>query len=231
MRCFRVDEDALQGIPLNIVHDELCIEIGDRQLALDPALSAGLMSSRYTVVSKLRECIQTQRYGGRQLSPAELEDAEHLLEVTNKENISLIYADVEGGKNIVREKRRSPDALVLVEVPAGINGRLKFCSTSFDEHIDTKSNRVRRMYKDVFPTPGIQVIESGSMGKGGTCYLLRMMPCSSFRIERTGMLEMPRLLPTKERIYAPRVLTVVWMGKKGKAGSPLTVFSSRQAVE
>lgn len=232
MRCFRVDEDSFTGIPLSTTQDGLCIEIGDKQLMLDSGLSQKLVSSRYTVVSRLKECLESGCYEGKHLSEAELESTAQLLERVERENISLLYADIEGEKNIVSEKARSPDALVLVEVQPGINGKLRFRSASFEEHIDTKSNRVKRRYKDAFPPPGVRIIESDTTREGVTHYLLRMMPCSSFRVERTGLLEMPRLERTRERVYAPRVLTISWMGKKGKAGSlPLMVFASRQQLE
>jgi len=215
MRCFRVDEDVFAGIRLSTVQEGLCIEVGDKKLMLDEGLSASLGEAKSKVVQTLDECLSAGTYSGEPLEEEELEQIEELTNVVEAESIELIYADIEGKNKIVKEKRRSPDALVLIETIAGMNGRIAFKSTTYEEHVDMKSNRVKRKYRDTFPPPGVSVIEEGRSPQGSTCYLLRMMPSSSLRIERTGGLE-----------NAPSVLTIVWKGRKGKAGAPpLLMFS------
>ena len=215
MRCFRVDEDVFTGIRLSAVQEGLCIEVGDKKLTLDESLSTSLDEAKQRVVKALDECLSTGEYTGETLEEEDLEQIEELSDIVESESIELIYADIEGKNKIVKEKRRSPDALVLIETIAGVNGRIAFKSTTYDEHVDMKSGRVKRKYRDTFPPPGISVIEEGKSPQGSTCYLLRMMPSSSLRIERTGGLE-----------DAPSVLTIVWKGRKGKAGmSPLLMFS------
>lgn len=215
MRCFRVDEDVFAGIRLSAAQEGLCIEVGDKKLMLDESLGTSLDEAKKRIVTTLDECLSTGEYTGEALTEEELEQVEELTSVVENESIELLYADIEGKNRIVKEKRRSPDALVLIETIAGMNGRIAFKSTTYDEHVDMKSNRVKRKYRDTFPPPGISVVEEGKSPQGSTCYLLRMMPSSSLRIERTGGLE-----------DAPSVLTIVWKGRKGQAGkSPLLMFS------
>lgn len=215
MRCYRIDEDVFAGINLSVDQKGLFIEVGDKKLMLDENLSSSLKAAKTRVVETLQDCLMQGSYAGERLSEEELNQVDAIAEAVAEENISLIYADVEGKGQIVKEKHRSPDALVLVETAAGIDGRIAFKSTTYDEHVDARSKRVKRRYRDAFPPPGISVIEEGKSPQGGNCYLLRMMPSSSLRIERTGGLE-----------DAPSVLTIVWKGRKGKAGSPpLLMFS------
>ena len=134
------------------------------------------------------------------------------------EPISAVYADVEG-KKIVKQRRGRGrqigylDALVLVETASGPNGTISFKSATYDEYIDMRSSRVKRKYRDTFPPLGIRIIEEGKTTQGGQCFLLRMIPSSSFRIERTGELE-----------GEPSILTVVWKGQMAAGELPLLVF-------
>jgi hypothetical protein len=213
VRCFRVDEKASVGIPLATSEDGLHIEVGDENVKLDPELTKSIQAARSIVLEKIRECLYTGKLGTQALSEEEVEELMDMEEQAS-DLLSLMYVDVEEGK-IVKERRPSPKALVLVETAPGLGGRLKFKSTSFLEVYDTRSGRVRRQYREEFPPPGVEVLAEGKSGDRGRCLLLQMIPGSSFRIERTGDLE-----------GIPGVLTVVWKGQKGVAGAaPLEVFS------
>jgi hypothetical protein len=143
-----------------------------------------------------------------------------MADAIEEESIALAYCDV-AGDTIVKEQRKNPDALVLVETAPGVNGKVSFKSTAFDEFIDSRSKRVRRKYRNEFPPPGVQVIKEGRTEFGSRCFLLRMMPSSSFRIERSGQLE-----------DAPSVLIVSWKGsQKNGSGVPLVVFSPGRQKE
>lgn len=214
MRCYRVDEIAVAGIHLSTVEGGLCIEVGDKRVSVDKRLTESLTSTRYTIIGKLNECLETKNSGGKLFTSDELIYIRNIVEEVETEPFSLMYADIERDRRVVQEERRSPDALVLVETTAGERGVIAHKSTAFNELVDMKSNRVRREYRSVFPPPGVQVIEEGTSPAGGKCYLLRMMPRSSFRIERTGALQ-----------GAPNVLTVVWKGKSVEGASPLQVYS------
>ncbi len=216
MRCYQIDEKAIVGIYLTSAPEGLCIEVGDKRVPVDSSLAQRLESARGQVVDKLRGCQLTRKYAGADLTDTELEEVADLADIVEREHIALTYADVDDqAKLIVRERGRHRDALVLVETAPGPGGSISFKSTAFDEYIDKHSNRVRRSYHDLFPTPGVQVIEEGTSRQGGRCFLLRMMPNSSFRMERTGELD-----------GEPSVLTVIWKGPMADAGElPLRVFS------
>jgi hypothetical protein len=214
VRCYRVDEKAVQGIHLNESAEGLYIEVGNEQMLLEPALVQQFNAARQMVLERLHECHDAKTFMGEPLMEEELDEIDEMLEQIGMESMAVMYADI-GETALIREKRRSPDALVLVETAPGIGGKIAFKSTTFDEHIDRRSNRVRRKYREEFPPPGIQIVKEGQNNLGGKSFLLRMMPSSSFRMERTGTLD-----------DAPNVLTVVWKGQKGVAGAPpLVVFS------
>ena len=214
MRCFRVDEGSVAGIHLSAVEGGLCIEVGDKFLPIDRRLSESLTSTRYSIIGKLNECLDTKGNENRRFNTDELIYIRGIIEKVETEPIALMYADIGRDKSIVQEENRSSDALVLVETAPGERGLIAHKSTAFNELVDARSNRVRREYRDEFPPPGVRVIEEGRSTDGGKCYLLRMMPRSSFRIERTGVLQ-----------GAPNVLTVVWRGKSVEGASPLQVYS------
>lgn len=222
MRCFRIDEDVHTGIPLKTLDDNcLGIEVGDETLLLDEAFSNTLTNAKQRVVDKLKSCLGLGTLDDQPLTSEELEKVGGMMDFIEPESIKLIYADVGSGNDLVRESRRSPDALVLVETVAGINGYINFLSTTYDECIDQRSKRVRREYREIFPPPGVTVVKEGKTTQGSSCYVLRMMPNSSIRIERNGALD-----------GAPSILTIVWKGRKGKLGSPpLLMFSPDRRQE
>jgi hypothetical protein len=209
VRCYRVDEDVHVGIPLKETTMGLTIEVGEALYPLSHELSDGLLAAKASVLDQLDKSL---------LANPELVQLQEMRELLAPESIQLIHADV-GQYEIVKETRRQPDALVLVETSAGINGHITFMSTTYDESFDTRSNRVRRKNHRIFPPPGVTVLKEGKTHLGGSCYLLRMVPNSSFRMERTGELD-----------GAPSILTVAWKGRKGPGkGEPLIMFSpSRQ---
>ena len=216
MRCYRIDEDAHQGIPLSMNNNGgLYIDVGEEETRVDDALTARLCAAKVSVVETLRSILQTGVYDSECLSDDERKRVGNTLDRVESENIRLIYADVGPDGEVIPETKRSPDALVLVETASGPNGRIYFKSSTYDEYLDTRSNRVRRRYQQLFPPPGVTVIKEGKTAQGGRAYLLRMAPNSSFRIERTGLLD-----------GAPSVLTVVWRSRRSPNGaSPLLMFS------
>lgn len=213
MRCYRVDEQAVVGIPLSSTGEGLHIEVGDERRLLDPHLAKGIKTAKEAVLKKIRECLYTGKIGGQSVTEEEVEELMDMEEQAEDE-LSLMHADVEEDK-IVRERVRTPKALVLIETAPGIGGKIKFKSTSFTEHYDEGEKRVKRKYREDFPPPGVRVLTEGKSGERGRCLLLEMLPGASFRIERTGTLD-----------GAPGVLTVVWKGQKGVGGvQPLEVYS------
>lgn len=213
MRCYRVDEDALEGIPLTASPTgPWHIEVGNESVELDERFSATLSEAKSTAIGVLEEALLTKQHEGTRLDEDELGEVADILTDVIPEGVTLLAADLKDGK-VIKERRHHPDALVLVETAPGINGRITFKGTSFEEKIDGSAHRVRRRYSTEFPPPGIQVLKEGKAPGGSRCLLLRMMPSSSFRIERSGELE-----------GAPGVLTVVWKGQKGAGGAgPLEV--------
>lgn len=222
MRCFRIDEDVHTGIHLEkMYNDNLAIEVGDSIVPLDEAFSAVLTNKKQDVVNKIKDCLYGDELDGSPLTREESSRLSAILAYVEPESIQLIYADVGSGNDIVREKGRSPDALVLVETAAGPNGGISFLSNTYDEVVDPRSKRVKRRYHSSFPPPGVTVIKEGKTPQGSKCYLLRMVPNASIRIERTGVLE-----------GAPSVLTLVWKGRRGREGSPpLLMFSPDRRQE
>lgn len=221
MRCYRVDEDVYQGIYLSETKTGLCVEVGDKRLPLSEELSNSLKAAKKKVVEVLERCLEEESYAGASLDREDIEDLNEVMEVVEPQSIELLYADLDGKGSIVREKERSSDALVLVETMAGENGHISFKSTTFDEVMDFRSNRVRRRYRDQFPPTGVSIISEGKSKQGSRCLLLRMMPSSSFRMERTGALG-----------EAPTVFTVAWKGRKGEdGGSPLRIFHPERRQE
>ena len=187
----------------------LTIEVGEGLYPLSHELSDGLIDAKTSVLNALDGCVTNFQF-----TPDELVQLQEMRELILPESIQLIHADV-GQHEIVKETRRQPDALVLVETSAGVNGHITFMSTTYDESFDPRSNRVRRKNHRVFPPPGVTILKEGKTHLGGSCYLLRMVPNSSFRIERSGELE-----------GAPSILTVAWKGRKGPGkGEPLIMFS------
>lgn len=87
-------------------------------------------------------------------------------------------------------------ALVHVEVSPGINGRVIYTSSSFDE--DIVEDRVKRTYRE-FPPIGIEKLAEGGIEPE---LLIGMMPGSSFRLICTG-----------DTGGAPDGMTVIWTGK------------------
>lgn len=220
MRCYRVDEDVHTGIYLKKVADNLCIEVGEDTVPLDEAYSSVLLNTKQRVVDMLKGCMITGEVKGKPISNEEKAMLESIVEYVEPESVQLIYADVGSGNDIVRESHRSPDALVLIETAAGPNGGISFLSNTYDEVVDNKK-RVKRRYRSAFPPPGITVVKEGRSAQGSKCFLLRMIPNSSVRIERTGALE-----------GEPSILTIVWKGRVGKAGSPpLLMFSPDRRQE
>lgn len=168
-------------------------------------------------MEQLREILASKKFKGQVVEEEELEELAEVAISVVDERISLVHADIREGR-VVRERAYSADALVHVQTAAGIGGQVLFKSTSFEEVIDSGAGRVRRKYLDTFPPPGVEVIKAGKSPEGGMCYLLRMMPCSSFRIERTGALE-----------DAPSVLTVAWRGRRERGEElPLQVFAPQR---
>jgi hypothetical protein len=215
VRCYRIDEDVFEGIHLQATQKGLCIEVGDRQLPIDPRLSRDLMSTKERVISELKRALDQGAIGTKVLEERDVARLETVLEEVMPQSIELLHADIEQKNRIVKEKRRRPDALVLVETSAGEEGSIAFKSTTYDEIVDDTSGRVRRQYRDVFPPPGVTVLEEGKSRQGSRCFLLKMVPNAALRIERTGALE-----------DAPSILTIVWKGRKGKNGQlPLLMFS------
>lgn len=214
MRCYRIDEAALVGIPLTTTEAGLHIEVGDARVVLDASLDRSVRAARESVLETIRECLKTRKILGHSATEEEMEELKDMEEQAQAE-LFLIHTDVEQGK-IVRERKPSPRALVLVETPPGIGGRIRFKSNSFDEVFEERSGRVRRVYREEFPPPGIEVLAVGRDEQhGGRVLLLVMLPGSSFRIERTGELE-----------DLPTTLTVSWKGQKGVGGvQPLEVWS------
>lgn len=190
--------------------------MGDKKLLVDRDLSNRLLSTKESIVKRLKACLEKGELEGQPLGEEEEDVIGSMLEDIEPQSIELICADLEQKNRIVRERRRHPDALVLVETSAGSEeGKVVFKSTSFDEFVEPKSGRVKRKYRDVFPPPGVTVIEEGRTREGNPCFLLRMVPSASLRIERTGLLE-----------GEPSVLTIVWKGRKGSHGaSPMLMFS------
>ena len=221
MRCYRVDERANVGIYLTPAQDgPWHIEVGNEKVELDDKFSGTLGDTRDAVVRTLEEALVTKTYDGERLSEEELQEVADLMEDVAADNIKLLFADVKGEK-VVRERRHHMDALVLVETAPGIGGRISFKGTSFEEQVDGNAYRVRRKYSTTFPPPGVEVLKEGRTSQGSRCFLLRMMPSSSFRMERSGDLD-----------GAPGVLTVVWKGQKGAGGAhPLEVFSPSRGRE
>lgn len=193
----------------------LAIEVGESLYPLSRELGDGLLEAKLKVQQSIETClISNQDPSGYPFTTTELAMLQGAADNVAAESIQLIYADV-GQYELVKEARRCPDALVLVETSPGVNGRITFMSTTYDESFDPRSNRVRRKNHRVFPPPGVTILKSGETQLGGSCYLLRMVPNSSFRMERSGELE-----------GAPSVLTVAWKGRKGPGkGEPLLMFS------
>jgi hypothetical protein len=216
LRCYRVDEHAIVGIHLTQSQDgPWHIEVGDQKVDLDERFSAALDDAKNSVKGTLEEVLLSRSYESKPLSDDELEEVADMLADVVPESITLLSADVSPKGYVVRERRHHPDALVLVETAPVPDGSIAFKGTSFEEAIDAPMHRVRRRYREEFPPPGIQVLKEGKTSGGSKMFLLRMMPSSSFRIERTGKLD-----------GAPGVLTVVWRGQKGAGGAlPLEVFS------
>lgn len=220
MRCYRVDEDVFEGIPLSRHNNDLCIEVGDERVVLNPSLTGQLCESKHRVMQTLESAFTTGTYEGAYLSTDDKSRVGQLLEDLEGQSTQLIYADVDPEGTVTCEVKRRPDALVLVETSAGINGRISFMSVTYDECFDARSNRVRRKYRRIFPPPGVTILKEGKTPQGGNCYLLHMVPSSSFRIERSGALE-----------GEPSILTVVWKGRKGPGGLPLLMFSPDRRQE
>jgi hypothetical protein len=215
VRCYRVREKAVVGIRLTDGQEGPChIEVGDEKMPLDDTFSDKLREAKASVVGELEGALLSKSYEGEKLTHEELEEVADMLEGVTPEKVTLLYADLKVDR-LVRERRHHPDALVLVETAPGVNGRITFKGTSFDEQVDGNAYRVRRKYSEEFPPPGIQILKEGRTSLGSRCLLLRMMPSSSFRMERSGDLD-----------GAPGVLTVVWKGQKGAGGAlPLEVFA------
>lgn len=223
MRCYRIDEDVFQGIPLTGCNGGrgYYIDVGDEQVRVDESLSNRVYDTREKVLETLRVAMRTGMYDGVRLSGEERNRVGNTLATLVGESIQLIYADVGPDNEITSEPKRHHDALVLVETVAGVNGRIHFKSSTYDEYLDMRSNRVKRRYQQVFPPPGVTVIKEGKTRQGSKVYLLRMAPSSSFRIERTGMLD-----------GEPSILTVVWKGRKSPNGAlPLLMFSPDRRQE
>ena len=215
VRCYRVREKAVVGIRLtNGEEGSTHIEVGDEKMPLDGKFSDKIRETKAEVIDALEGVLLTRNYEGEKLTHEELQEVADLLEDIVPEDATLLHADVKNDK-LVRERRHHPDALVLIETTPGVNGKITFKGTSFDEQVDGNAYRVRRKYSEAFPPPGIQVLKEGRTELGSRCLLLRMMPSSSFRMERSGDLD-----------GAPGVLTVVWKGQKGAGGAhPLEVYS------
>lgn len=210
MRCYRIDEDVFQGIPLSMGPSGLLhIEVGTSSIALEKSLSDRLLLAKLSVLEELKLCVETGLHKGVQLDDADKRRAARLLEEIAPQSIQLLYADV-GNDSIVSETHRSRDALVLVETSPGMNGGLSFLSSSYDEHVSARG--VHRRYRQEFPPPGVTVVGEGDMRQGSKCYLLRMVPHSSFRMERNGALygEAP-------------ILKVTWTGR-GTGSEPLQIY-------
>jgi hypothetical protein len=219
LRCFRVDEIAVSGIHLSTVGGRLCVEVGDQQFPLGDELSQRLITTKQSVVNKLRETIERKGNGKRPFTPNELIYLDRLQGVIETEPISLMYADVGEDGTLTQERRHSAEALVLVETSAGINGTIVHKSTEFEERCNLSDRTIYREYKDSFPPAGVTVLAEGKSAQGSKCYLLRMWPRSAFRMERTGRLE-----------GAPDFFTVVW-GKQRLVGDlPLQVYTQTRLV-
>ena len=192
MRCFRVDERSVAGIPLTPTEKGgLQVDLGDQVYSLQADMEKRLLGAVRAAINRLREA---------QASPREAE----IVRRASRDWPKLLYADVASGM-LVSERSRSKDALVLVETCAGQSGSVDYKSTIYEEEYDRRRGRVERVYRGTFPTAGIEILAEGRDRNGARCMLLRMKPNSSFRIERSGALE-----------GESPVLTVIWTGGRSR---------------
>jgi hypothetical protein len=216
MRCYRVDEGALRGIPTELSGQDLYVEVGSTRVMLDSSWSDALIDTADAIAEELDACWKAKKWKGKRLDEETLNQVEGLLEEVVNARVYIMDADFKDGK-LSRARQPSNDALVLVDMLPGERGSLKFTSTLFEEQLhrggrDGKQ-RVYRRYSESFPPMGVTILAQGESQSRSKVYLLRMMPGSSLRIERSGRL-----------LGAPRTFKVSWRGADW-AEEPLLVSS------
>lgn len=101
--------------------------------------------------------------------------------------ITLRAADISDrdGVRIIKERGKSPYALVHVAMCAGVGGRLWIEAAGFDEVEDDAA--VRRQPR-MFPGAGVEVVAIGHGPQGEPHALLKLKKGAAFRICRNGAL-------------------------------------------